>query len=101
MKPEFGMQHWWIEEMKDGSNRLRGNITDRGRFINHDPVLHFEPTFTSTIIHINEFNVERIETINSIYIIGEPIPDEILEAHEADAFALLQMYDCTKEETKT
>jgi len=74
-KAVFKMINWWIEE--DYSpvewnikyDRLRGQIEGRTRFHGGEPVFHHEHTYTSAILRVEG---DRLETVNSIYILGEP-----------------------------
>lgn len=55
--------------MPDGSERLLGHCYGRRQFASGEPVLHGEPIYTSTLLHIEG---DRAETANSVYILGEP-----------------------------
>ena len=88
-KPAWGMENWWIQEEDDGSFILRGNITGRSHFENGMPIVNDEATYTSTIIHYWENDI--IETRNSLYHLGVPIADEILEANEQELESLRVM----------
>ena len=69
------MVNWWIEEdySPDGwavkYNRLRGQIEGRRVFHGGEPVFWHEPTYTSAILRVDG---DRLETVNSIYILGDP-----------------------------
>jgi hypothetical protein len=75
VKPVYVMDFWWIEEdfQVEGwsftYDRLRGLIEGRARFGDGTPTFHREPTFTTAILHVEG---DRLETVNSIYILGEP-----------------------------
>ncbi len=84
LKPEYGMENWWIEEREDGRNILRGNITGRNRFQNDEPVLNFESTYTSAIIGVED---DKVETINSFYRLGEPMNKEVLRKNQQWEFS--------------
>lgn len=90
-KQVYGMENWWIEEMPDGSDRLRGNIVGRSSFQSGEPVLNMEASYTSTILAYNDTTGARVETVNSYYLLGEPMSDEALEKQEEEFESLRAM----------
>lgn len=98
-KPIYEMFNWWIEEHTEPGfgayDRLMGNIHGRFHFHNGEPVLPFESTHTSPIIHyftegINHF----VETVNSIYYLGNPRDDSDLEAIKQPLFLFAEDTGC-------